>query len=514
MESPGGRRLAVSGTDATVITGGDDDAAPSDDHSALSPGMMVGEYRIEGALGQGGMGRVYSAVHPVIAKRAAIKVLHPELSVNKEAVARFVQEARAVNEIGHPNIVDIFAFGTLADGRNYFVMEWLRGESLRDRIKRGPLPVTEALAILETITNALDAAHEHGIVHRDLKPDNVFLVDVKGERPLVKLLDFGIAKLTRRQGVQRTQTGNLLGTPAYMSPEQARAQDVDHRTDIYALGAMTFELLTGETVFEASYAADMIAKHLYESPRSATALNPTLPPIDGLLAAMLAKEAARRPTLEQVRGELRRYRVMAGDALTPPPGTLLTGGSMTPVADLHGTLPAFSSGVAVSPHVTAPAAAVPAIAATAATARLRGWPTAAIGLVVVAAILAGIAVYARDNRARNQVQAPAEIAPVETTPRGTATAVTPPVETPSAELAAPTVESPSAPAVAAQPNAESGRTQADDEAPGASSHAGADAVPATSAPRATTPTRTKPKRKTVRSATERGAGPYDPDAPM
>jgi tRNA A-37 threonylcarbamoyl transferase component Bud32 len=502
MESPGGRRLAVSGTDATVITGGDDGdddgAAPAADSSALSPGMMVGEYRIEGALGQGGMGRVYSAVHPVIAKRAAIKVLHPELSVNKETIARFVQEARAVNEIGHPNIVDIFAFGALPDGRNYFVMEWLRGESLRERIKRGPLPLAEALVILETITIALDAAHEHGIVHRDLKPDNVFLVDVKGERPLVKLLDFGIAKLTGRQGVQRTQTGNLLGTPAYMSPEQARNQDVDHRTDIYALGAMTFELLTGEMVFEASNAADMIAKHLFEVPRSATALNPALPPIDGLLAAMLAKEPAPRPTLEQVRGELRRYRVMAGGALTPPQGTRLPGGSATPVSGLHGTLPAFSSGVALSPHATAPAAAVAAVVTTAASARLRGWPTAAIGLVVVAAIVAGVAVFARDNPAPDPAPdpapAPAEIAPAETTPGGTATAVTP-----SAELTTP-------PVVVDTPK--------DDEAPATAGDASAAAVPRPPAQPTTTPTRTKAKRKTVRSVKGSGAGPDDPDAPM
>src|SRR5262245_28064952 len=122
----------------------------------LVAGTVVGEYRIEGEIGRGGMGRVYAAVHPVIAKRAAIKVLHPELSVNADAVERFVQEARSVNEIGHPNIVDIFAFGVLPDRRQYFVMEWLRGESLRDRLKRAPLPLADALAILEMITLPLE----------------------------------------------------------------------------------------------------------------------------------------------------------------------------------------------------------------------------------------------------------------------------------------------------------------------------------------------------------------------
>src|SRR5260221_1268232 len=131
----------------------------SDSGAALATGTMVGEYRIEKELGRGGMGRVYGAIHPVIAKRAAIKVLHPELSVNAEAVDRFVQEARAVNEIGHPNIVDIFAFGALPDRRSYFVMEWLRGESLRDRLKRERIEFGDALAILETSTIPLEAAH-------------------------------------------------------------------------------------------------------------------------------------------------------------------------------------------------------------------------------------------------------------------------------------------------------------------------------------------------------------------
>jgi serine/threonine-protein kinase len=282
------------------------------DANKLAAGTMVGEYRIEYELGRGGMGCVYAAIHPVIAKRAAIKVLHAELSVNTEAVERFVQEARSVNQIGHPNIVDIFAFGTLPDGRSYFVMEWLRGESLRQRLQRGPIPLLEAFAIIDTITGALAAAHDNGIVHRDLKPDNVFLVAVKGAQPQVKLLDFGIAKLTGAEGMHRTQTGHMLGTPAYVSPEQARAHDVDHRTDIYALGAMLFELCTGHLVFAADNAADMIAKHLLEPPRSAAALNPAVSPaLDALIARMLAKDAAARPQLDEIRDGLRT-------CLTPP----------------------------------------------------------------------------------------------------------------------------------------------------------------------------------------------------
>jgi serine/threonine-protein kinase len=287
----------------------------------LEAGQMVGEYRVEGLLGEGGMGRVYSSTHPVIAKRAAIKVLHPELSVNREAVERFVQEARSVNQIGHPNIVDIFSFGTMPDGRCYFVMEWLRGESLRDRLRKSPLPTTQSLAVLETVSLALEAAHDTGIVHRDLKPDNIFLVDVKGTQPTVKLLDFGIAKLLGNDSdrIEKTATGNLLGTPAYISPEQARGQHVDHRTDIYALGCLAYELLTGWLPFPAESAADMIARHLYEPPPGARDKNPSVPrEVESLIIAMLSKDVAQRPTLEQFRATIAPFRAMSFGA--PGPG--------------------------------------------------------------------------------------------------------------------------------------------------------------------------------------------------
>jgi serine/threonine-protein kinase len=265
---------------------------------------MVGEYRVEGLLGQGGMGRVYAAIHPVIEKRAAIKILHPELSANREAVDRFIQEARSVNQIGHPNIVDVFAFGTLPDGRSYFAMEWLRGQTLRDRLQKANLGPIEALSHIDTIAMALEAAHEKGIVHRDLKPDNIFLVEIKGAPAQVKLLDFGIAKLLGNDEtrVDRTRTGHMLGTPAYMSPEQARGYQVDHRTDIYALGCVAYELLAGSRPFPAKDAAEIVARHLFEEPPSATTLNPhLLPELDALLLQMLAKEPDARPTLARVR---------------------------------------------------------------------------------------------------------------------------------------------------------------------------------------------------------------------
>src|SRR5689334_20412618 len=169
------------------------------------------------------MGVVFSATHPMIGKRAAIKVLKPSLSNNPATVERFIQEARSVNQIGHPNIVDIFAFDTLPDGRRYLVMDLLEGESLRQRIKRGPLPILEAALVIDEVASALTAAHDKGFIHRDLKPDNVFLVDNPG-RFDVKLLDFGLAKLMPTAQITsdrafRTATGAQLGTPDYMSPE-------------------------------------------------------------------------------------------------------------------------------------------------------------------------------------------------------------------------------------------------------------------------------------------------------
>jgi serine/threonine protein kinase len=162
----------------------------------IAPGTAIGEYIVEAKIGEGGMGSVYSVTHPLIGKHAAIKVMAPHLCNDAIAVERFILEARAVNQIGHPNIVDVFAFGTLPDGRSYFIMEWLHGESLATRILRnGPLPLREAADLVVQIADALEAAHEKEVVHRDLKPDNVFLVPVRGRRTLVKLLDFGIAKL-------------------------------------------------------------------------------------------------------------------------------------------------------------------------------------------------------------------------------------------------------------------------------------------------------------------------------
>ena len=268
----------------------------------LPPGTVLNEYSVDTKIGQGGMGTVFSAVHPLIGKRAAIKVLRRDLCEDPIVVERFLDEARVVNQIGHPNIVDVFAFGVLPDGRSYLVMEWLKGETLRDRLARGPLDAVEACVILRALARALEAAHDKDIVHRDLKPDNVFLVEERDDVPRVKLLDFGIAKLVRSdQAVSRTATGAMIGTPQYVAPEQAKGHHMDTRVDIYSLGCVAFEMLSGRPPFVADNPMEMVAKHLMEEPVHVATLVPDVPDeLDEVVFAMLAKDREQRPTLTEI----------------------------------------------------------------------------------------------------------------------------------------------------------------------------------------------------------------------
>ena len=255
---------------------------------------MVGEYQVTGLLGEGGMGVVYAGIHPLIGKDVAIKVLSPSLTPTAEIVGRFVQEARAVNQIGHPNIIDIFAFGQSTEAGHYFVMPRLDGADLRARITdTGPMLPVVALTIFEAICDALDAAHEAGIFHRDLKPDNVFLQRTR-RGDVVKLLDFGIAKLSEGGAMAVTQTGAPMGTPLFMSPEQWEGTAVTNRTDIYALAILFQFMITGGYPFEGNTALVLMRMHCDHPPKLPGELGFS-PKFDAVLARALAKDPAHRP---------------------------------------------------------------------------------------------------------------------------------------------------------------------------------------------------------------------------
>ncbi len=264
----------------------------------LQPGTMVSEYRVDQLIGEGAFGKVYAATHPVIGKRAAIKVLDWQFSSKPEWVSRFVSEARAVNQIQHRNIVDIFAFGALPDGRQYFVMELLKGETVRAHLLRnGPMTVAAAVPVLRKLARALDAAHAAGIAHRDLKPDNLFLSFDEDGDCYPKLLDFGIAKLIGDgPSAHKTATGTPLGTPMYMSPEQCRGREVDHRTDIYAFGILVHEMLTGRPPFADENLMDLMMNHMSTPAPSMSSTNHALPaPLDPPVQQMLEKDPDLRP---------------------------------------------------------------------------------------------------------------------------------------------------------------------------------------------------------------------------
>nr|WP_082598224.1 protein kinase [Kitasatospora sp. Root107] len=296
-----------------------EDGSTGEGHS-----LAGGRYVLRHLLGQGGMASVHLAHDTVLDRKVAVKTLHTELGREQAFRERFRREAQAVARLQHTNIVSVFDSGEDIgpDGATtpYIVMEYVEGQALRDVLneaiaKHGAMPADQALKITGAVLSALEASHDQGLVHRDIKPGNV-MVSAKGT---VKVMDFGIARALQSGVTSMTQTGMVVGTPQYLSPEQALGKSVDARSDLYSVGCMLFELLTGQLPFDGDSPFSIAYKHVQEEAPSPSGLNPAVRPgVDALVARAMRKDPAHRfPTAEAMRAELERIAAGASDGGTP-----------------------------------------------------------------------------------------------------------------------------------------------------------------------------------------------------
>ncbi|MEZ4399745.1 MAG: serine/threonine-protein kinase [Kofleriaceae bacterium] len=371
--------------------------------------MIADTYTIEGLIGRGGMGAVFVASHARLpGKKVAIKVLHPDVA-DAESLARFRREAEIASRLGHPNIVEVHDWNQLPDGTPYLVLELLTGESLADRLRRGPMAIAEAAPLVRQVGAALAAAHREGIVHRDLKPANIFLVPQEDGPPKAKVLDFGISKI-RGSATVNTQDTQMLGTPQYMAPEQAtgRHAEVDGRTDVFALGAVLFEMLTGQGAFAGATIPEVVFKVVFEDAPKLATLAPTVPTaVAAAVDRALAKKADERwpdiaSFVEAVTGAPLTARAPVPTAVRPTAGPATL---PNPTPAKQSTQEAFAATVGSGDYGSALVSQARAVQDAAATAA----PTVAtpprrrlglmIGVVVLAAgAAAGGVVLARGGR--------------------------------------------------------------------------------------------------------------------
>jgi serine/threonine-protein kinase len=349
--------------------------------------VLADRYRILRRIGEGGMGAVYLCEHVVLHRPLAVKVLRRDLSSDPELVERFRNEAIAASQIGQENVVDVFDIGRTDDGALYYVMEALEGHSVGAILRRdGPIDVPRALAILEQVGRALGAAHARGVVHRDLKPDNVFLSRRGDGSEQAKLLDFGISKV-EQAGERLTQAGAIIGTPEYMAPEQAAGAAVDHRTDVYALGVMAYELLTGALPFEADSAIATLVAHQTRPPEAPSRRRAGIPAeVDALVLRALAKRPEDRfESMAALVAEVVRIRAQLGFE-TPAPLPLRRDPGVTPRLDHPPFRPSQRGGTVTLP----PPAPATVRAPTPELAGRRMRPRfALLALLLVAAAAAG-----------------------------------------------------------------------------------------------------------------------------
>jgi eukaryotic-like serine/threonine-protein kinase len=319
--------------------------------------VIADTYKIEALLGRGGMGAVFRASHKRLAgKQVAIKILHTEIE-DPDIVARFKREADIAAKLNHPNIVGVIDYNVEPNGMPYLVLDYLEGETLAQAIARGPMAIEQVLSIVRQVGSALAAAHRAGIVHRDLKPQNIFLVPtvVDGrEVEIAKVLDFGISKIHGSQTIQ-TQESTLLGTPQYMAPEQATGQhaSIDERTDVFAFGAIVYEMLSGQPAFSGASIPEVVFKVVYEPPAPLATLAPGTPP--AMVSAVA--QAMAKPVDERLANVATFVEALTGQPLTAtrgPPSASLRGSDSPSAGRRVGNLEAFAHTVGVGDHDDSP----------------------------------------------------------------------------------------------------------------------------------------------------------------
>src|SRR4030095_1084603 len=329
-----GAELASSLAPTAPASGGAKSPAavsPLSASGALTGRTLDQKYYLESKLGFGGMGTVYLAGRLLIGDRVAVKVLHPEQMADPQAVERFRREAQTDARLKHPNVVTVYDYGVSREGLNYQVMELAEGESLRSLVERhGRLAETAAAEIVRQVCAALDEAHRQGIVHRDIKPENI-LVQTTPHGLQVKVLDFGIAALREVKAGRLTKAGGLVGTPHYMSPEQCLGEELDGRSDIYSLGIVLFEMLTGVVPFDSPTTTAIVVKHVNDPPPPPSTLNPKISrAVESVVLRALKKRRDARP---QTAGKMARELIAAARSArpgSPHPAIVAAPGVVTP----------------------------------------------------------------------------------------------------------------------------------------------------------------------------------------
>lgn len=367
------RFCGVCGQPVAISSHGGQPAPVSQPGHDMTGRVIAGRYRLLDKLGEGGMGAVFRAEQLSLKRVVALKLLRPALSDNDELVRRFNAEAEMAARLSHPNTVTLYDFGQDSDGMLFIAMELIAGQSLRQTLGQGPMPLARIVAIADQICDSLGDAHQRGIVHRDLKPDNVMLSERGSKRDIVCVLDFGIAKLRDQRGdvtgVPITQAGALLGTPQYMAPEQIRGETVDGRADIYALGIILYEMLTGALPFEAPSLMAILSCHLLDTPIPPSQRRPDLavpPAVEQLIMTMLSKAPGERPSsmyevarqLAEIAGARSGQMAHSPDAhqaslSVGPAGPMPVGPAMTPAP------PGAQAPVITAPPVSTPLPVAP-----------------------------------------------------------------------------------------------------------------------------------------------------------